>query len=68
MIPSIHYMLGGYRVLAVEGCHAAELLESGSFSIGEISARVGFCDTYHFSHYFKKIMGVAPSAFSKGFK
>lgn len=55
-------------LLQVRLHHAAELLESGSFSIGEISAKVGFCDTYHFSHYFKKIMGVAPSAFSKGFK
>lgn len=27
MIPSIHYMAGGYRVLQVEGCHAAALLE-----------------------------------------
>ena len=27
MIPSIHYILGGYRVLAVDGCHAAEMLE-----------------------------------------
>ena len=55
-------------LLRVRLHHAAELLESGRFSIGEISAKVGFCDTYHFSHYFKKIMGVAPSAFSKGFK
>ena len=46
---------------------AAELLESGRLSVGEISSMVCFCDTYHFSHYFKKAMGTTPSQFRNGY-
>lgn len=45
--------------------NAVEMLETGAFSIGEISKKCGFYDIYHFSKYFKSIMKVAPSKFTK---
>ena len=53
-------------LLHVRLLHAAELLESGQYTIGEVSDLVGFCDIYHFSHSFKKAMGTTPSEFAKG--
>lgn len=45
--------------------NAVEMLETGAFSIGEIAKKCGFYDIYHFSKYFKSIMKVAPSKFTK---
>ncbi|MBR2042721.1 MAG: helix-turn-helix transcriptional regulator [Clostridia bacterium] len=42
---------------------ACSLLESGAYSISEISDILGFDDIYAFSHAFKKSMGTAPSEY-----
>ena len=44
---------------------ACEMLESGHFSISEISAELGFCDVYHFSKFFKRYMEMSPSSYKK---
>ena len=44
---------------------AKEMLESGIFSITEISAELGYCDVYHFSKVFKKYVGMPPSEYAK---
>ena len=40
-----------------------ELLKSNNMTIAEIASQVGFCDQSHFSHHFKKLVGVTPKAF-----
>lgn len=42
---------------------AITMLESGNLSISQIALQVGFSDPAYFSRYFKKVTGVAPSAF-----
>lgn len=56
----LHQYLVHIRLL-----RAMEMLESGELNIGEISEQVGFCDTHHFSHYFKKVMNMSPSEYAK---
>lgn len=43
--------------------YSVEFLESGRYSIGEIAEMCGFCDIYHFSKIFKKVMGVSPTKY-----
>ena len=44
---------------------AKELLESGHFSVTEISIELGYCDIYHFSKIFKQIVGISPQKYIK---
>lgn len=55
-------------LLRVRLSHALELQEYGDHGIGEIAVSCGFCDIYYFSAYFKKVMGVSPSAYQKSRK
>lgn len=50
-------------VLLVRISHAIELLQEGTLSIGEVATQCGFCNIYHFSKYFKKIVGIIPSQY-----
>ncbi len=43
--------------------YALELLESSDRTLSQIAESCGFCDIYHFSHCFKKQMGVPPSKY-----
>lgn len=45
--------------------HAAELITTNQYSIKEISHMIGINDTKYFSHRFKEVMGVLPSAYKK---
>ncbi|RLD33442.1 MAG: AraC family transcriptional regulator [Bacteroidetes bacterium] len=46
---------------------ASEILCNSSFNITEIAYRTGFDDSNYFSRQFKKIMGVSPLEFRKGY-
>lgn len=53
-----------YRLrLRVE--QACARLREGKMSIEEVAAEAGFCDRYHFSRVFKKVMNVGPAEFRK---
>ncbi|MBA3709241.1 MAG: helix-turn-helix transcriptional regulator [Planctomycetes bacterium] len=41
-------------------------LRMSDLSIGEIAARLGFCDIYHFSRRFRTHVGCAPTAYRAG--
>ena len=55
-------------LLQIRLLHAIELLETNALSISKVAQMCGFCDVYHFSRYFKSIMKISPSKFSKGIK
>ena len=55
------------HLIQIRLAHAAELLESGQYSINEVSEMAGFFDIHHFSRLFKKIMGMTPSEYVKDF-
>jgi len=59
-IPPIHY-LSKWRMQI-----AAELLKGGTASLSEIAAEVGYESDSAFSRAFKKMTGVAPSAWRRG--
>ena len=42
---------------------AKELLDSGLYSVGEVTFLAGFSDTSHFSRFFKENVGMAPSEY-----
>ncbi len=42
---------------------ACSLLREGGLSIEAIAAETGFCDRFHFSRVFKRIMGMGPAQF-----
>jgi AraC-like DNA-binding protein len=44
---------------------ACLMLGSSDQSIKEISATLGYCDPYHFSKSFKRILGLSPTAFRR---
>lgn len=44
---------------------ARELLLRGELSIGEISARLGFCDQFYFARKFRRIHGETPGSFRR---
>jgi len=44
---------------------AAALLHEGGESVKTISARLGFCDEFHFSRCFKRRMGQSPTEFRR---
>ena len=46
---------------------AKSLLESGFFTIKEISYHLGYFDVYHFTKRFTKLVGVAPGKYKKSF-
>ena len=56
-MPPIEYLI------RVRLGHARFLLLNRNLSVGEIAARVGYSDIYHFSKLFKKHLGKSPSAF-----
>lgn len=41
---------------------AKELLLTGSFSVGEVAAEVGFADQSHLHRHFKRVFGITPKA------
>ncbi len=45
--------------------HAAELLQSGDYSVSEIAYRVGFNNPRYFSKYFQEAYGMTPSQYKK---
>jgi AraC family transcriptional regulator len=45
---------------------AKELLLTGSFSVGEVAAEVGFADQSHLHRHFKRVFGVTPKAVMAG--
>ena len=44
---------------------AFDLLKNEGLSVREVSERLGFCDQYHFSKLFKKVIGLNPSYFKR---
>ena len=44
---------------------ACVLLHLSGRSVDQIAEETGFCDRYHFSHVFRKLRGMGPSAFSR---
>ena len=59
---SIHRFLLSTRIN-----HAKKLLLNTDLSVGEISFKVGFNSTSHFSSYFKKEFGVTPAEYRNKF-
>ena len=45
--------------------YAAELIHSSRLSISEIADKLGYCDQFHFSRQFKKVLGKSPVQFRK---
>ena len=43
--------------------NSVDMLNTKRYTINEIAKRCGFCDIYHYSKTFKRIMGVSPSMF-----
>ena len=43
--------------------HSIELLSEKRLTISEIAEQCGFCDIYHYSKTFKKIIGIPPSEY-----
>ena len=43
--------------------HSIELLTEKKLTISEIAEQCGFCDIYHYSKSFKKIIGIPPSKY-----
>ncbi len=60
---SLHQYIIHVRLL-----RAAELLESGTYSISEVAEKTGFCDIYYFSRCFKKKMNQTPLEYAKKFR
>ena len=51
-------------VLAHRVERAKQLLQGdGDLSLGQVAARTGFSDQSHFSHHFKRLVGVTPGRF-----
>jgi signal transduction histidine kinase/ligand-binding sensor domain-containing protein/DNA-binding response OmpR family regulator len=48
--------------------HAAQLIEHGKMSIGQISSKVGFKDQKYFSRIFKSKFGKTPKEYSQSFR
>jgi len=44
---------------------AASLLETGEYTVGEVSEKTGFSDIYYFSNTFKKQTGFSPNYYKK---
>jgi signal transduction histidine kinase/DNA-binding LacI/PurR family transcriptional regulator/AraC-like DNA-binding protein/response regulator of citrate/malate metabolism len=59
-ITPLHY-LNRFRIL-----QAKMLLEQTNLSITEIMGRVGFSDSSHFAHVFRREVGISPRAYQKG--
>ena len=47
--------------------YASNLLETSDFTISEIADACGYDNVEHFSRQFKKVQGMTPSKFRKGF-
>ncbi|OCX52090.1 hypothetical protein BEL04_11355 [Mucilaginibacter sp. PPCGB 2223] len=45
--------------------HAAMLIDTGQYSIKEVSHMIGIHDTKYFSQRFKEVMGMLPSEYKK---
>lgn len=45
--------------------HSIELLTEGKHTVSEIAELYGFCDIYHYSKLFKKIIGIPPSEYKR---
>ncbi len=52
-------------IIHVRLMRAADLLETGVYSIAEIAEQSGFCDVSYFSKCFKKHFGINPSDYRK---
>jgi AraC-like DNA-binding protein len=48
--------------------HGCRLLAEGTRPIDQIAVDTGFCDRFHFSKAFKRVMGVSPATFRKEMK
>lgn len=47
--------------------HAAAMLQNKSLTVDEIALRVGYNSSHSFRRAFKRVMGVAPSAYRQSF-
>ena len=59
---SMHKYIMEYRIM-----QAARLLISTELSVGDVALLTGFKNADHFSVYFKKIMGITASEYSKAY-
>ena len=46
---------------------ALSLLQDPDLTIEQIAEQTGYCDQFHFSRQFKKILGITPSAYRAAF-
>jgi transcriptional regulator GlxA family with amidase domain len=53
------------RLRMQTACH---LLDTTSWSIKEVAARLGYDDAYYFSRIFRKTIGLAPAAYRRSIK
>ena len=50
------------------GGTVARLLEEGELSIDDICETVGVKDRFHFSRMFKRLHGLSPAAYRRGYR
>ena len=62
---SSQYVLNAIKYIQFNYCvnEACKLLRSGTLSIAEVAASVGFLDQFYFSRVFKRAKGVPPSKY-----
>jgi AraC family transcriptional regulator len=55
-----------YYLIDLRVNRAKELLLTGSFSVNQVAAEVGFADQSHLHCHFKRIFGITPKAVLRG--
>lgn len=64
---SIFHISAKQNLLNERMNQAKLLLQSQNYSIGEVAAKVGYDNIYHFSKQFKKVTGMSPLEYRKSF-